>query len=263
MSITSKAIAMTLLGGIKMPTKPQLFNFTSIALALIAISFPLQIAGMYSYDLTQTNHLYAVWNKLSINNIATILILVISAWKVWNVEQDITRWLVASCIIVTLNNIIVSSYSPDWSHLHTTLSSFCFIFAMSTIMLSKTYEHAFAPEKQWWKPAKRHRIEAPVVIEFLDRHRFQAQMFDISTTGLFITDVNQPIIASMAPVNEEMAIRIPFKNHLHAFTVKLVRKTNENGKYPGGWGLSFTHLNPWQRIKLAWMIHNPQTAFTF
>ncbi len=263
MSIMSKATAMTSQGGIEMPTKPQLFNLTAIALFAIAFSFPLQIAQLYGYSITDPAHIFAIWNKLSINNIATILILTISAWKVWNVEKDITMWLVSSCIIVTMNNIIVSAYASDWSSFDTTLSSFCFIFALSTVMFSTTYEHAFEPELQWWRPARRHRIEAPIVIEFLDRHRFQAQMFDLSTSGLFITDVNQPIVSSMAPVNEEMAIKIPFKNQLHAFTAKLVRKTHKNGKYPGGWGLSFTHLNPWQRVKLAWMIHNPQTAFTF
>lgn len=246
-----------------MNNKPLVFNFYALSLVLIALSFPLQISWMYGHELTDANQLRAIWNKLSVTNLITMTIISYTAWKVWRVEKGLIPWIASSCAIVAANNVIVSAYASDWSGFETTSSTVGFSVLLSVFVFSKAYEHSLAPHLQWWRPAKRHKINAPVVIEFMDHHRFQAQLFDISTTGMFITGVEQQAVSTLAPVDEEMDIKIPFKNTFYAFRVKLVRKAEENGHYPGGWGLSFTHMNIWQKLKLSWMLQSPQAAFTF
>ncbi|MBH47768.1 MAG: hypothetical protein CME71_06320 [Halobacteriovorax sp.] len=246
-----------------MNKKPLIFNLLAITLLALAVSFPIQISLIYGHEMSDMVQLGAIWNKLPINNLLTMLLLSVTAWKIWKVETSIMPWLTASCIVVAANNFIVSSYASDWSQLQTTSSTIAFAILLGSFMFTKAYDHSLQPQMQWWKPAKRHRIDAPVVIEFMEHHRFQAQLFDMSSTGMFITGVQQQLISSLAPEQEEMAIKIPFKNQFHAFTVKLVRKTEQRGHYPGGWGLSFSHLNIWQRLKINWMLMNNRAAFTF
>ena len=246
-----------------MSKKPLIFNLVALSLVALAVSFPIQISLIYGHQLNDMVQLGAIWNKLPINNILTMALLMITAWKVWRVETSIMPWLTASCVVVAFNNFIVSSYATDWSQLQTTSSTVAFAILLGSFVFTKAYDHSLQPQLQWWKPAKRHRIDAPVVVEFMENHRFQAQLFDMSTTGMFITGVQQNLISSLAPNEEEMAIKIPFKNQFHAFTVKLVRKTEQSGHYPGGWGLTFSHLNIWQRLKINWMLMNNRAAFTF
>lgn len=263
MSITLKAIATTLLEGTKMHHKPLLFNILAIGLGLIALSFPLQIAWLYQHNLIEADHLRAIWFKLPINNLMTMVVLLITAWKVWHVKTGIVPWIAASCTMVAINNVMVASYAQDWSQLQTLAASTVFTVGLCTFVFTRAYELSLTPERHWWRPAKRRQITAPVMVEFLGQHRFQAQLFDLSQSGVFITDINKAMPASLAPINEEMAIRIPYHNSFHAFKVKLVRKTGQTGHYPEGWGLCFTQLGLWQRLKLAFMLRTSAAAFQY
>ena len=246
-----------------MNSKPQIFNIFALSLVVVAVSFPIQIAYLYEYELLNGDHMMAIWHKLSLNNLMTMTVLSITAWKTWQVASNLTPWLLASCSIVALNNFIVSAYASDWSAVQTNVATSLFIVAVGAFVFTKAYEVTMAPHLHWLKPAKRHRIDAPVVIEFLGHHRFQAKLFDLSTSGMFITGVQQQLIASLAPVNEEMAIKIPYKNEFYGFRCKLVRKCDPRGNYPSGWGLTFTDLSLWQKMRLMWMVNSSQNAFTF
>src|SRR5690606_25762207 len=254
---------MTLPESINMYHKPQIFNFLALTLAAVAISFPIQIAYLYEYELLKGDHLVAIWHKLSMNNLMTMAILGVTAWKVSQVDQHLTPWLLASSAMVALNNFIVSAYASDWSVLQTNMATSLFIIAIGAFVFTKAYELTLAPHLHWWKPAKRHRIDAPVVIEFLGHHRFQAKLFDLSTSGAFVTGMQQQMLATLAPVNEEIAIKIPYKNEFYGFRCKLVRKCDSRGHYPSGWGLTFTDLSMWQRMRLMWMVNSSQKEFTF
>lgn len=246
-----------------MNQKPILFNIIGIGLLAIAISFPLQIAWIYEHQLADANHLRAIWHKLTFNNLLTMGVLTVTAWKVWQVQTGLVPWILASCSLVTINNVIVSAYANDWSQIQTMIASVLFGVTAGTFIFTRSYELTLAPQLHWWRPAKRHRVDAPIVIEFLGQHRFQAQLFDLSTSGLFVTGMQQQLLASLAPVNEEIAVKIPFNNQFHAFRAKLVRKCEQRGHYPGGWGLTFTDLGVWQRLKLAFMVRSSKNAFTF
>lgn len=246
-----------------MNRKPTLFNILALGLVAVAISFPLQIAWIYGHDILHPDHLRAIWHKLTINNLMTMAILGVTAWKVWHVKSGLVPWIAASCSVVAVNNVIVAAYANDWTSIQTTSATIVFAVAICAFVFTRAYELTLAPQLHWWRPAKRHRVDAPVVIEFLGHHRFQAQLFDISTSGIFVTGIHQQLLASLAPVNEEMAVKIPYKNTFHAFKVKLVRKTERRGHYPGGWGLSFTGLDFWQRMKLSYMVRSSERAFTF
>lgn len=254
---------MTLREVIKMNRKPLLFNILAIGLLTIAVSFPLQIAWIYGHELFHADHLRAIWHKLPVNNLLTMAILMVTAWKIWHVQSGLVPWIAASCSVVAVNNFVVSAYASDWSQIQTTSATIIFAVAICAFVFTRAYELTMAPHLHWWRPALRHRVDAPVVLEFLGHHRFQAQLFDISTSGLFITGIHQQLVSSLAPVNEEMAIKIPYKNSFEAFRVKLVRKTDQRGHYPGGWGLCFVNLGFMQRMKLAMMVRSPQAAFIF
>ncbi len=245
-----------------MRQKPVLFNVLALGLLAIAASFPLQIAWLYQYEIFEPAHVGAIWNKLPANNILTMLILTVTAWKIWHVQPNLIVWITASCCAVAINNILVVLNSSDWNYVQTMAATVVFTLGICGFVFTHIYDLTMAPQKHWWRVAKRRTVSIPVQVEFLDHHRFQAQVFDMSASGVFLTDINKILPASMAPINEEMAIKIPYRNSFHAFRVKLVRKTPPNGKYPEGWGLTFTNLDLWQRIKLSMMMRTSHRAFT-
>src|SRR5690606_18704890 len=128
------------------------------------------------------NHWNGIWNKLPLNNLLTMSILAVTAWKIWHVKSEIITWITASCCAVAINNILVVLNSSDWTYVQTMAATVVFTLGICGFVFTHAYDLSHSPQKHWWRAAKRRNINIPVTVEFLDHHRFQAQVFDMSAS---------------------------------------------------------------------------------
>ena len=252
-----------------MKQKPVIFNLFAIFFLIGILIFPLQVMMLYDHQLSEISMVLA---KLTFSNWLVISIFLINSVLCFTSHTALKSTIPASILIVAANNWIVSTYGQDFTSGKTLLSTAIFSLTVSTLYFTKALDVLLNPQLKWWTVPLRYQKKLPIWIKVSDHQFYLENTFDISKSGVFVSEGKEKIGYSadssyskdMAP-GDLVKVSIPSKTGKYDFKceAKVVRKAKEHGLYPGGVGLQFVNLHLKDKINLRRILHQEKFGFSF
>lgn len=116
---------------------------------------------------------------------------------------------------------------------------------------------------RWWRTAPRYSARLPLFIG-TESHR-KAETFDISESGIFILKPNLKNVQNLneLTVNDVIPIHLYLGPELSvSCKARVVRESNQSGRYPAGYGVKFLDLPKAQRRELRRYLTRHSTQLT-
>ncbi len=235
-----------------MKNKPWPFKFVVIVLLGIIISFPIQIQVINRFQIQwwETFHFFSIFNWIVIG------LCIINLPFLWNASRWVLLTMPLLFFSVLWNNIMVGSYSWDFSYDQTLLATlgFCSLFLLA---FHRGVQDVLSGKPvRWWSEASRKPIEVPVKI-YPGRHQsFQSKTVDLSTTGMFVKlKPNHEAFSSLVR-GERINVNLQI-NDLYTLKceAEVVRDSKDfKGKYPPGFGFRFINLRSQEKKMLKKLV---------
>lgn len=228
-----------------MRTRPKLLNFSAISFIL------LSLWHFSTLELLPPSH---QWLALSLGagcillaylslNASRLLILLApafifgalwSSWALMNQRLEST----------TLTAMTILTYSG-------TLLTLTAVFSFDQVR-----HFFFYPVLRWWLTPARKKIRLHLSLRlFNGSQEVTARTFDVSEGGAFVplnsTEFKDSLLRHLE-ANTRCLIRLSLGQFKHLdCTAKIVRRTEERGEYPSGFGLQFLNLTNKQKSCLT------------
>ncbi len=229
-----------------MRAKPLSIYILAMVFVAVAISVPLQVIALYDYKLDQYNLILA---NISTQNWFMIGMLVLSSVLMLLVSKLALGAVAILTATVIWNNFLVGHYGGDFNMVTASFASVGFVVLTSTCLYMGAFKVLINRKMQWWKTARRYNLHYPVTIRPLKGYALQTKTFDISKSGIFVACDSE----SIQDLKDGEFVSV----HLTFDTVKslkceaqVVRKVNENGRYPNGLGIEFKDMDSRNRAIL-------------
>jgi hypothetical protein len=231
-----------------MVKKPNVLILISLSLIAVTVSFPLQIAVIYGYDV---NQLAVIFSKLSWFNWLVMIGALVCALLVDRVSRWTLYALPVWLLVAGLNNWLVAYYhGSDSRLLQAGLATLGLVFMMAPIYRHSMMDLFLNPAHCWWKRAERRRLLVPVsVFTGLRQASLVAETFDISESGVFI-----PCAPEL--VNDEnLLLDFHFRDNTQwSCRARVVRRASAFENHPQGIGVEFLEMNWRRRRRLRQLI---------
>lgn len=228
-----------------MKNKPKALVFLAAVLVGIALSFPLQIMYLYGHGISEFS---AIWAKVSITNQIVMLLCLVNAYLLMEVNKAVIYTTPVLILAVIFNNWWVAHAGFDFSMGTTVLASSGFAFLHGLMLAPDARRVLTRPNERWWRTAKRKRVEVPTFVSPWVEGSFSTTTFDLSSTGAFLKrKVNlggEDRLPLTIKANDFIELRISIDGIRHIrCTAQVVRVAEPNGQYPGGIGIQFTKMS--------------------
>jgi hypothetical protein len=228
-----------------MKDRPLIFTVLALGHFLVAAGIPLQICLLYGHSPLE---LAAIFHKITLSNMAVIVTCLLNSYLSLQAHHWLKYTLPLSLIIVAFNNLLVSSFATDYTHLETTLATLLFITGHGTLFFVRAKEVFDHPALRWWLVPKRFELNLPVWVQLQDGNYLSLQTFDLSKNGAFIVADQD----KMNLLSEGTPLHLALKGedltyHLEA---TLIRKAKPQGRYPMGLGIRFEKVGLAARLYL-------------
>lgn len=239
-----------------MKDKPFIFNFYGTLFLLGTLSFPLQIMFLYGHQLDE---FLSIFSKLTLVNFIIMGIFLINSFLSFSANKYLKSTLPISILLVAFNNWVVAAYGKDYSFSLTILATAVFALFVSGFYFTKALDVILNPDLKWWLIPKRHKKTVPVWIKMTGDQYYLEKSFDISSTGIFISEGVDKIgytperdYAKTVSEGDEVTLSIPLSDGSEEFQCKaeVVRKTKAQGHYPGGVGFKFLDMDLKTKLNL-------------
>jgi hypothetical protein len=219
-----------------MDKKPLFPFFMSLILMLIAVSFPVQIAIMFDYNLFEIK---VIFSKLTPLNFIVMILLTYTSFLTFRLDAKVFILLPFLNLFVFLNNFIVAEYGQIYGHLQTFLVSTLFLLFSVTYYKKDIYNVYHDLRFRYWLTSPRFNKNLPIEIHH-NGVVIKSETFDISKTGLFIkADICNNIFNIDSHQNIEVII-IDNKRRIK-ISAHIMRKCMAQGHYPAGIGVKLDH----------------------
>ncbi len=239
-----------------MSQRPKVFYFLAILHLLIAIGFPLQIMWQFNHSLWDLQQIYY---KIAPLNWLVIAICLFQSFFIWRGSRFAVLISLFLIPLVAYNNFLVAVYNINYTWQDTCYATFGF-FVFNLLFLEKNSLKTFiSPAKRWWLVAKRKRVEAPIMIGHPLGTPIKAEMFDISTTGIFIKankkhPDHKKWFAKSFYVGQVIWIQFSLGSSKPiTCQAEVVRLSPERGIYPNGMGITFKNLTLPDNMRLHYL----------
>lgn len=232
-----------------MRSRPFSLKFVAFFYLAISLALPLQIAVLYSHGISD---IAQIWQKMTFFNWMIFALGPITAALVWIGHKSVKMLLPLNMIVVALNNWSVSHYGDDYSEAITITATLLFTMFNSILLFGRGLDAIIYPELQWWRVSQRIPCQdQKTLLSTLNGDLLEAQIFDISRTGLFLKQ-SDPIQGELIKPGEQVTLGLTLKGEENPLiiTARVIRKCESKGHYPEGFGLCFDALKIKERLAL-------------
>lgn len=234
-----------------MRNKPLYLKLFPIGTFLIAMSFPIQIALLYSLDHTQFIKILSMLTPLNLLSMSLFLTCSVMSLLMSKHIYKITPVLI---IVILINNTIVGVYGNDYSLIQVSLSFILTCFTLVPLYAKDVVAVIKEPKLRWWLTPKRYNVRKAHLIRFKDVEIF-SEILNLSKTGIF-TKIKEPSMIELLRTGDLVELNISDTTDF-AIKAKVVRiaKTDSNHN---GLGLEIIkdkdhseHYIPWFKQFIA------------
>lgn len=219
-----------------MKTKPLFVPFMSLILILISISFPIQIAIIFDYNIFEFK---AIFSKLTPLNYIVMTLLAYTSFLTYKMNPKVFILLPFLNLFVFINNFVVSEYGQLYGHTQTFAVSTVFLFFTLTYYRKDIYKVYHDLKFRYWLTTPRFKRNLPLEI-YIDGKMIKSETFDISLTGLFIkADPSNQLFD--LKTHQDINIVIIDKKKKIKLSAYIMRKCIAQGHYPAGIGVKINH----------------------
>lgn len=229
-----------------MNRRPMTLNILTVIFVAIALSLPIQALFLNPYGL---NSSAAALNKISMLNLLMASCLLLTSYLIFKASSLVLVALPASILVVTWNNLVVSSYGMDFAHWQTTLASLLFVAICAPILQKNILKLFQNQNNRWWLRPKRKKTNLQTVLLPFVGEDILTQLFDLSETGTFIayqscTDKKHNPKQPILKVGDLTCLSIQVTPcDVIKCQARVVRTADSTGQYPAGMGLQFINMN--------------------
>lgn len=226
-----------------MKKRPLLFKIITLLYFLSPIGITLQLLWLYNIKLSNFwvvfNPIYWNWQVL-----ALLITTPIVGYCIWVVRKWGYYALITHSVLLIINNLVVY-----FSHL--TFLNFSIIILFNVALLAmivlfvrkEVYAPYFNPNLRWWEQAPRYIYDKMKIYvkEFgTNNLLFEAQSFDVSETGSYITCDNTNI-----KMGDVYSLEIHLEDTILYADGEIVWVNNSaaGDRYPQGFGCKFLAIN--------------------
>jgi hypothetical protein len=237
-----------------MKARPRELTLLAIALIMIVVAYPAQIAVRFG-DLPW--EIGSIAAKLAPLNWACMILAVGNAVALYLASSWALFLTPVFLFTIAWNNTLVTALDPSipW---YLSCASTCATILLHSLMLS---EPAFGvlthPRSRWWLVPRRTRVSLDARITPVLGGVIFSKTFDLSESGAFISfqdatwGATRPASLKNIKVGSYCSIRLKL-NDVSALncSAEVVRKAPPAGTYPGGFGVRFVGLSVGERRAL-------------
>jgi len=221
----------------------------SLAYALIALSFPLQILFLYEHPMSEIPQ---ALSKLTFFNWIVIGALGCGSVLFYRGSTKMVPAAIAVTVLVLANNILVGVFGEDFQLWQTLGASVLFGSLHLSLRNEEVRKLIQQPELRWWRTAYRQKLRIPVILRTKNYHHLNFESFDISDTGIFIS-ATPGLVASLKglKLGEIAVLTMKFDTLTQIrCNARIARISEGGGQYPSGIGIEFVDLSAKDRKRI-------------
>lgn len=221
--------------------RPKQFYLASVALLLIALSFPIQVMVLYGHHWSELN---AILGKITWLNWMVIGSFLVGAYLYFHASRLILYLTPVILGLVAFNNYIVGKFSGDYSVAQTTFATVAMALVFLPLALPSSRMVLTDPKRRWWRRSKRFHKRVSTTLNPFVGDMIQAHTFDVSQTGAFVCFQDGQNTLPKVGDTLRVSFNVSSMKKIRCEAI-VVRVTEAKGHYPKGIGIRFTDMGKW------------------
>jgi hypothetical protein len=218
--------------------RPKQFYFASLALFLMAVSFPVQAMLLYGHHWSETS---AIFSKMTIFNWLVVISFLAGSYFYFHASRTIVYLAPLILGLVALNNYWVGQFAGDFSMLETSLATLAVGVVFTPLALPSSRVVLQDPKRRWWRRSKRHNRRVSATLNPYVGEMLHVQTFDISQSGAFVCLSQDQTETPKVGDTVRVSFNVNSMKKIRCEAV-VVRISEAKGHYPRGMGLKFTQM---------------------
>ena len=217
--------------------KPKQFYLASLAMLLIAISFPLQVMVLYGHHWNETT---AIFSKITWLNWLVIGSFLLGSYFYFHGSRFIIYMTPMILLLVAVNNYVVGQFAGDFSLMQTSLATMGSGLIFLPLLMPSSQVVLRDPKRRWWRRSRRINKRVSATINPYVGDMVHGHTFDISKSGAFVcVDETEKLPKIGDTIRVSLNVNSMKKIRCEAVVVRIAEP---EGRYPRGMGVKFTEI---------------------